>query len=131
MTWWIGDLELSHSNGIYLTKAPNFPANSRGDSRLNSNGLTIDHVNIKNKPIMVTFAGWCDSLDHYRQIAQYDSHIYNWDDDNEDLYLIDNLTRQWKIQNLSLKTIADRGSLYNFRMTISLNNIGHFPIIHF
>ncbi len=121
MTWYINSLELSPSEGIYLTKEPELKPSEKHVSNTTWMGLDVDISNVQPQQTKHSFSGWCTSLSNLRKIAIYSAGIYNWNDDPDSVYLIYELSRRWKIKSLVLSNIVfQKEDEFSFDLDITL-----------
>jgi len=124
-TFYLNSLELSPACGIYITDAVPFDPSSSFETMSFWHGTTVKITDIQPKSTKVTFKGHCSTEEALRSLAKYNVTNYNWNDDSEDIYLIKDLSRRWKVCSLEFSYNHDYpGMPFPFVMTLILSEIG-------
>ena len=124
MSWRLNDLLLSQTNDIYLTEEPKFPTSPSVSTSLNSDGLTSRVTEYSNGVVKVSFSGICTSLTGLRNLTKFDSNHYDWTLDYDNVYLIKDLSRKWKVGLISINVNDEnKTNTYSFSMDVFLNSM--------
>jgi len=123
MSWRLNTLLLSSTNDIYVTEEPKFPTSPSVSTSLNSDGLTSRVTEYSNGVVKVSFGGTCISTTGVKNLMKYDSNNYDWTLDSEDVYLIKDLARKWKIGLISVNIDDnEKTSTFGFSMDVYLDS---------
>jgi len=115
--WYLNSLELSPENGIYVTKAIPFQPSTKYDSSSAWMGTKVRITGVQPSPVKISLQGQCTTQTALRSLAKYDAGIYNWNQDPDNIYLIRDLARRWKIYSMEVTANFDRDD-YPFTITI-------------
>lgn len=124
-TFYLGTLELSPTYGIYVTDAVTLDPSSDVDSNSFWHGTRVVVTDIQPKITKMTLRGHCSTDAALRSLARYHITNYNWNNDPDDVYLVKDLSRQWKVRALEFHYDHDHpGMPYPFTMTLTLSELG-------
>jgi hypothetical protein len=100
----IGDLELSEANGFYITDPLEFPSTGKFDESSIWRGQQVYVSNISRNALKGKISGKTASRLAISNLLYYDVNNYDWNYDTEDIYLVEDSTRQWKLKMISIAT---------------------------
>jgi len=120
--WYLNSLQLDPSSDIYITEAIGFKSSSKSDSTTSWSGTDISIRNIQPQPIKVSLKGFATTRTGWSNLMQYDSSNYNWNTDVDNVYLIEDLSRRWKVRKMSVSPTFDRNVL-PFDIDLELDKI--------
>jgi hypothetical protein len=124
-TFYLNSLELSPSYDIFITDPVPFDPSSSFETQSVWHGTRVNITDIQPKSTKVVFKGHCTTEAALRSIAKYSITNYNWNDDTENVYLIKDLSRRWKVYALDLNyEHSHPGMPFPFTMTLTLSEIG-------
>ena len=115
--WYINGFELGYANGIYLDKAPQMNPDHRYEIQSAWLGTRVKTTNIQAQATTFNFSGWADTEAHFQPLMKYTAHNYNWNLDLDDLYLIKDLNRRWKIKSMKISPVFDP---YDYSFSIDM-----------
>jgi hypothetical protein len=118
-------LELSPTYGIYITENPTFDPSSSFETLSPWHGTTVDVIDIQSKATKVVLKGHCTTEAAVRSLAKYHITNYNWNTDEDEMYLVKDLSKRWKIFALDFSyEHSHPGMPYLFTLTLTLGEIG-------
>jgi hypothetical protein len=120
--WYLNSLELSPENGIFVTKAIPFTPSTKYDSSSAWMGTKVRVTGVQPSPVKISLQGQCTTQTALRSLTKYDAGVYNWNQDPDNLYLIRDLTRRWKIYSMEVVPTHDKDD-YPFTITIITDKI--------
>ena len=124
-TFYLNSLELSPINGIYITNTVSFDPSSTFETESFWHGTTVNVTDIQPKTAKVVLKGYCSTELALQSLAYYHITNYNWNEDSENVYLIKDLSRRWKVRSLELSYEHSYPSMpYPFNITIILSEVG-------
>jgi hypothetical protein len=100
----IGDLELSEANGFYITDPLEFPSTGKFDESSIWRGQQVYVSNISRNALKGKISGKTASRLAISNLLYYDVNNYDWNYDTEEIYLVEDNTRQWKLKMISVAT---------------------------
>jgi len=118
----LNDLDLIPTNDIYVTDDVTFDPSSNVESNTTWHGTKVRVTDIQPKTTKVVLKGYCLTEAAQRSITKYDANNYNWNTDPENLYLVRDLSRRWKIRAMDVST-SFSWAKYPFSATITLSQI--------
>jgi hypothetical protein len=124
-TFYLNSLELSPSSGIFITDPVPFDPSSSFETISYWHGTTVDVIDIQPKSTKVLIKGHCSTEAAVRSLARLSISNYNWNSDTENIYLIKDLSRRWKVYALDFNYSHDHpGMPYPFSATLTLSEVG-------
>lgn len=102
MGYQLGDLELSEENGFYITTPLEFPSTGKFEENSIWRGQKVYISNISRNAVKGKISGKCNSRLSIGNLLYYDVNNYDWNYDVENIYLIEDNTRMWKIKMVSV-----------------------------
>jgi len=124
-TFYLNSLELSPTYNIFITEAVSFDPSSSFETQSVWHGTRVNITDIQPKSTKVVLKGHCTTEAALRSLAHYHITNYNFNEDPEDLYLIKDLSRRWKIYALDLTYDHDHpGMPFPFTMALTLSEVG-------
>jgi hypothetical protein len=124
-TFYLNSLELSPTYNIFITDPVPFDPSSSFETQSVWHGTKVFITDITPKSTKVTIKGHATTEAALRSLAHYGLSNYNWNDDTENVYLIKDLSRRWKVYALDLN--YEHGHLdmpFPFTMTLTLSEVG-------
>ncbi len=118
-TLYLNSLELSPTYGIYITEEPSFNSSANYESSSIWRGTRTYVSDISSKETKIKLKGFCNAESALRSILYYDSHNYNWNEDEDNVYLVRDLSRRWKVSLIEIEYGLDRET-YSFTMNLVL-----------
>jgi hypothetical protein len=118
-------IELSPSYGIYITDAVSFDPSSSFETQSYWHGTRVSITDIQPKPTKVVLRGHATTESALRSLAKYHITNYNWNENPDELYLVVDLSKRWKIHAFDFNYSHDHpGMPFPFSLTITLSEIG-------
>jgi len=122
-TLYLNSLELSPAYDIYITEEPSFDPSTKYETNVIWRGTSAKVLDISSGEVKISLKGLCNTEAGLRSILHYDSHNYNWNTDSEEVYLIRDLSRRWKVSLIEIRYTLAR-EVYYFTMNLVLENLG-------
>ena len=118
-------LELSPTYGIFITDAVSFDPSSSFETQSIWHGTRVNITDIQSKATKVVLKGFATTETALRSLAKYHITNYNWNSDSDEIYLVIDLSKRWKIYALDFNYSHDRfGMPFPFTITLTLSEIG-------
>jgi len=83
----IGDLELSEENGFTITDPLEFPSTGKFEENSIWRGQKVYVSNVSRNAVKGKISGKCNSRLSISNLLYYDVNNYDWNYDEEDIYL--------------------------------------------
>lgn len=118
----LGDLELSEANGFYINDPLEFPSTGKFEENSIWRGQKVYISNISRNAVKGKISGKCNSRLSISNLLYYDVNNYDWNYDTEDIYLIEDNTRMWKIKMVSVSIKPLISEYYEFEINLVVDD---------
>ena len=118
----IGDLELSEENGFTITDPLEFPSTGKFEENSIWRGQKVYVSNVSRNAVKGKISGKCNSRLSISNLLYYDVNNYDWNYDEEDIYLMEDNTRKWKLKMVSVATKPEISEYFNIEINIVVDD---------
>ena len=118
----IGDLELSEENGFTVVDPLEFPSTGKFEENSIWRGQKVYISNISRNAVKGKIGGRCSSRLSISNLLYYDVNNYDWNYDTDDVYLVEDNTRMWKLKMVSVATKPLISEYFEFEINVIVDD---------